>query len=57
MFSEGTVHLQIYQKQTMHTVKFILVLLSNTQNTREDFALSISPFLVFDDNTRICNGI
>jgi hypothetical protein len=36
-FSEGIVHLQIYQNQIMHTVKFIIVLLSNTENTRYTF--------------------
>ena len=31
------------------------MLLTNTQNQRDvKFALSISPFLVLDDNTRIC---
>ena len=31
VFNENTVYLQIF-KATMHTVKYILVLLSNTQN-------------------------
>ena len=31
------------------------MLLTNTQNMRDiKYALSISPFLVLDDNTRIC---
>ena len=36
-------------------IKVFLVLLPNTQNHRETtkVALSISPFLVLDDNTRI----
>ena len=39
------------------THKTIHVLTPNTQNSfRAGNALSISPFLVFDDNTRICIG-
>ena len=41
---------------TQHTLDHPSVLLTNTQNIGiYKYVLSISPFLVLDDNTRICN--
>jgi hypothetical protein len=54
VFNENTVYLQIF-KATMQTVKYILVLLSNTKNHMVRLCSFNLPFLVFDDNIRICN--
>ena len=60
IFSPSIKNTCCYKNDSTYTThsncEISLVLLSNTQNQVVDInVLSISPFLVFDDNTRICN--